>query len=95
MLLNGLVRVHLPSIYICIVLDLAVGVVVCKDISAYMSGRVHLSSIHRHCPNIAVGVVVCKTFMLLLTGGSICLLYIGIVRDLAVGVVACKASMLE
>ena len=86
--------VHLPSIYICIVLDLAVGVVVCKTSMLKCLG-VHLSSIHRYCPRYSNGCSSMQGIYAWLTGGSICLLYICIVLDLAVGVVVCKASMLE
>ena len=70
-------------LYICIVLDLAVGVAVCKSIYAQLTGEGHMKS------NGIQGIYA------LLTGGSICLLYICIVLDLAVGVVVCKASMLK
>ena len=41
-------------LYICIVLDLAVGVEVCKTSMLKCLG-VHLSSIHRHCPRYSSG----------------------------------------
>ena len=83
-------------LYICIVLDLAVGVVVCKYIYAWFDwGSICLLYI---CIvwYLAVGVVVCKVSVLDWLGGSICLLYICIVYEIyAVGVVVCKASMLD
>ena len=84
-------------LYICIVLDLAVGVVVCKasmlnwlytgiqGIYAQLTGGSRSTS----------GCISMQGFCAQLTGGSICLLYICIVLDLAVGVVVSKASMLN
>ena len=81
-------------LYICIVLDLVVGVVACK-ISVLKWLGVHLSSICMHCPKSSSGCSSMTGFYAQMTGGSICLLYIGLVLDLAVGVVVCKTSMLK
>ena len=91
------VSICLLYIYICIVLYLAVGVVVCKasmlnwlytgiqGIYAQLTGGSRSTS----------GCISMQGICAQLTGGSICLLYICIVLDLAVGVVVCKASMLN
>ena len=70
-------------LYICIVLDLAVGVAVCKTSLLNWPGKGHMK-----CNGI-------QAIYAQMTGGSICLLYIGIVLDLAVGVAVCKASVLH
>ena len=63
-------------LYICIVLDLAVGVAVCKHLCSIDWGGPHEAKQYsRH---------------LCLTEGYICLLYICNVLDLAVGVAVCK-----
>ena len=79
-------------LYICILLDLAVGVVVCNTSMLYWLGGPSALYI---CIvlDLAVGVAVCKASVLSWLEGSICLLYICIVLDLAVGVAVCKASM--
>ena len=82
-------------LYICIVLDLAVGVMVCKasifnwlctgiqDIYAKLTGG-------SRSKGSCIGMQgICLDWL----GVSICLLYICIVLDLAVGVVVCKASL--
>ena len=80
-------------LYICIVLDLAVGVVVGMASVLDWPGF-HLSSIYMHCPRSS-SVYSIQGIYAWLTGWSICLLYICIVLDLAVGVVVCKASVLD
>ena len=79
-------------LYLCIVLDLAVGVVVCKASMLNWLG-VHLPSIYMHCTRSSSGCSSMQGICAWLTGGFICLLYICIVLDLAVGVVVCKASI--
>ena len=70
-------------LYICIVLDLSVGLVVCKTSMLDWLGRATWSVMGIQC------------IYARLTGRSICLLYICIVLDLSVGLVLCKTSMLD
>ena len=83
-------------VYICIVLDLAVGVVVCKAIMLQLTGGFICLLYIWIVLDLAVGVVVYKAFILDWLGGvhqpSI---YICIVQDLGVGVVVCKTSLLN
>ena len=84
-------------LYICIVLDLAVGVVVCKASMLELTGVFKASAFYIDCigTRSSSGCSGMQGICAQLTGGSICLLYICIVLDLAVGVVVCKASMLN
>ena len=83
-------------IYICIVLDLAVGLTVCRASMLNWLG-VHMPSIYiyMHCTRSSSGFNSMQGNYAELTGGSICLLYICIVLYLAVCVALCKASMLD
>ena len=78
-------------LYICIVLDLSVGLVLCKASMLDWLGRIYAG----HFGTNVFGVMVFKASMLSIDWGSICLLYIGIVLDLAVGVEVCKTSVLN
>ena len=80
-------------LYICIVLDLAVGIVVCKASMLDWRGF-HLPSIYMHCTSSSSGYSGMQSSMLDWRG-SICLLYICIVRYLAVGVAVCRADVLN
>ena len=81
-------------LYICIVLDLAVGVVLCKSSILKWLG-VHQPSIYMHCPRSSSGCSGMQGIYAQMTGGYICFLYVYIVLDLAVDVVVCKASLLN
>ena len=82
-------------LYICIVLDLAVGVVVCK---ASMLDWLVVSCalyIYMHCTISSSGCCIIQDIYAWLTGESIYLLYICIVLDIVVDVALYKASMLN
>ena len=77
-------------LYICIVLDLVMGLTVCKTSVLNWLGTTYAGL---HCA--IFGAAVFKASMLDWLGWSICLLYICIVLDLSMGLVVCKTSMLD
>ena len=82
-------------LYICIVLDLAVGVMLCKSSMLESLGCPSAFYMYAIVLDLALGVVVCNGICAQLTGGSICLLYICIVLDPAVGVVVWKTFYIQ
>ena len=82
-------------IYICIVLDLAVGVVVCNASMLNWLGSPSAFYIYVILLDLAVGGSGMEGICAQLKGESIWVLYICILLDLAMGVVVCKVSMLD